>query len=113
MDQKKDVRVVPPPSKAYKAWESALLKSLKYTGGASSVAILELGCEKKMDNSKKTSERVYKLTKNSQRSTHIRISSEDLAIKGKPDEHTIIITDNVLNALNHIDKCLLDMKRRK
>jgi hypothetical protein len=116
MDQKKDIRVVNPPKKFYTNWEGAMLKKLKYTGGSCSLVILELGCEKKLDATRKLSERVYKLTKNSQRSTHIRISADDISVKKGAfgeSEKVITIVDNVLNALLHIDRCMMDMKRRK
>ena len=34
-----------------------MLKKLKYTGGSCSLVILELGCEKKLDATRKLSER--------------------------------------------------------
>eukprot|EP01006_Ploeotia_vitrea_P030133 TRINITY_DN62595_c0_g1_i1.p1 TRINITY_DN62595_c0_g1~~TRINITY_DN62595_c0_g1_i1.p1 ORF type:complete len:916 (+),score=110.56 TRINITY_DN62595_c0_g1_i1:35-2782(+) len=116
---KQDIRCVPIPKKPYMQWERAMLEDLKLDGGKS-VVILELGCEKKTDQCHKHAERIYKLTKNSQRSTLIRVSKNPIEAKksggisfGQGAETQITIGENVVLALGGIDRAIQDRTRRK
>jgi hypothetical protein len=115
MDPKKDIRVINPPKKPYQTWETAMCKRLR--GAAGGLVILEMGCEKKPDASRKVSEKLYKTAKSSGNCTHIRLSTEDLEKKAKggqgDGDKVICIVGPVLNSLVGIDRRMQDMKRRK
>uniref|UniRef100_A0A7S1IT43 Uncharacterized protein n=1 Tax=Eutreptiella gymnastica TaxID=73025 RepID=A0A7S1IT43_9EUGL len=115
MDPKKDIRAINPPKKPYQTWEGIMAKQLRNTGG--SLVILEMGCEKKPDASRKLSEKLYKLCKNSGRCTFVRLSTEDLEKKGKAGagegDKMVSIVGPVLNSLMLIDRRMMEMKRRK
>eukprot|EP00760_Papus_ankaliazontas_P001103 PhM_4_TR10386/c0_g1_i2/m.31074 len=101
--------------KQFKTWEKAMLEIVKQDSSRALV-ILELGCEKRTEPCKTYSERIFKQTK-SQRSTFIRISTQNLETKkssgggGDKADNYIVIVDTVVHALNQIDKIFLQKKK--
>uniref|UniRef100_A0A7S1NF99 Uncharacterized protein n=1 Tax=Eutreptiella gymnastica TaxID=73025 RepID=A0A7S1NF99_9EUGL len=114
MDPKKDPRCAANPGKKpYQAWETAMVKKQKNEGMA--LCILELGCEKKPEAARKLSERIFKTTKSSGKASHVRIANEDLNTKkgsGEGDK-VVNIVDNIVNAVNNIDRRLIDKLKAK
>eukprot|EP00668_Euglena_longa_P001172 GGOE01001394.1.p1 GENE.GGOE01001394.1~~GGOE01001394.1.p1 ORF type:complete len:806 (+),score=268.11 GGOE01001394.1:87-2504(+) len=115
MDPKKDIRAVQPSKKPYQQWETAMSKALRNQG--SSLVILEMGCEKKVDVSRKLSEKLFKLVKSSGRCTFIRLATEDLEKKAKSGQadadKMINMIGNIQQSLSNIDHRMQEMKRRK